>query len=526
MATESNFVQPSIPKFDGHYDHWSMLMENFMRSKEYWCVVENEVREPVAGVAQTEVQQKKLEELKLKDLKAKNYLFQAIDRDLLETILQKDTSKQIWDAMKQKYQGSTRVKRQQLQALRKEFEVLHMKEGESVDEMKSNYLEKQALKVSTNWRNFGRGRGWFRGGRGRGRGGFDGGRGSFDKSNVECYRCHGYGHFKSECTSNLHYGRGEKANFAEKEEKEEEILLMAYHEGTNTDVWYLDSGCSNHMCGNKYLFSDYDEFFKDTMKLGNDAKMTVVGKGNIKLKIGGHVVKICDVFYVPDLKSNLISIGQLQEKGYTIIMRKGCCQIMHPEKGLIAQVTMTTNRMFPLHIQHDIQTCYTMQMSDASWLWHMRYGHLNFNCLRTLQQRSLVTGLPHITCSTRVCEECVIGKQHRDPFPKAGAWRAKTVLQLVHLDICGPIHPVSNGNKRYFITFTDDFSRKTWVYFMEQKSEAFGVFKSFKTLVEKESGKEIKILRYDRGGEYNSSAFMSFCASYGIRRQLTTAYSP
>ena len=75
-----------------------------------------------------------MEDQKLKDRKAKNYLFQAIDRAILETILQKDTSKQIWDSMKKKYQGSARVKRQQLQTLRREFEILQMKEGESVDE--------------------------------------------------------------------------------------------------------------------------------------------------------------------------------------------------------------------------------------------------------------------------------------------------------------------------------------------------------------------------------------------------------
>nr|DAD29770.1 TPA_asm: hypothetical protein HUJ06_031238 [Nelumbo nucifera] len=109
MATD-NFVQPAVPRFDGHYDHWSMLMENFLRSKEYW----------------------QLEELRLKDLKAKNYLFQAIDRSILETILHKDTSKHIWDSMKKKYQGSTRAKRQQLQALCMEFETLRMKSGESV----------------------------------------------------------------------------------------------------------------------------------------------------------------------------------------------------------------------------------------------------------------------------------------------------------------------------------------------------------------------------------------------------------
>jgi hypothetical protein len=131
MASES-FVQPAIPRFDGHYDHCSMLMENFLRSKEYWTVVVSEVAEPAEGVVQTDMQKTEFEGLKLKDLKAKNYLFQVVDRSILETILCKDTAKHIWDSMKKKYQGTTRAKRQQLQALRLEFEMLLMKSGESV----------------------------------------------------------------------------------------------------------------------------------------------------------------------------------------------------------------------------------------------------------------------------------------------------------------------------------------------------------------------------------------------------------
>ena len=128
--TESNFVQPAIPRFDGHYDHWAMLMENFLRSKEYWQLVENGVpAEAAEGVEMTEAQRKGREDVKLKDLKVKNYLFQAIDRTIMETILNKETAKGIWDSMKQKYQGSTKVKRAQLQALRREFEILQIKEG-------------------------------------------------------------------------------------------------------------------------------------------------------------------------------------------------------------------------------------------------------------------------------------------------------------------------------------------------------------------------------------------------------------
>ena len=96
----------------------------------------------------------------------------------------------------------------------------------------------------------------------------------------------------------------------------------------------------------------------------------------------------------------------------------------------------------------------------------------------------------------------------------------------MHADICGPIKPISNGKKRYLITFIDDFSRKTWVYFLMEKSEAFVVFMSFKIHVEKETNSFVRMLRTDRGGEFTSQEFINFCDVNGIRRQLTTAYTP
>jgi len=139
MTTEGSFVQPAIPRFNGHYDHWSMLMENFLRSKEMWELVEIGYTE-VSGSMQTDGQQKKNDEMKLKDLKVKNYLFQAIDRTVLDTVLKKDTAKNIWDAMKKKFEGNARVKRSHLQALRIEFETLEMRSGEGVTEYFSRVM--------------------------------------------------------------------------------------------------------------------------------------------------------------------------------------------------------------------------------------------------------------------------------------------------------------------------------------------------------------------------------------------------
>ncbi|KAI5316393.1 hypothetical protein L3X38_036100 [Prunus dulcis] len=138
----------------------------------------------------------------------------------------------------------------------------------------------------------------------------------------------------------------------------------------------------------------------------------------------------------------------------------------------------------------------------------------------------MVEGMPQVEAPLKVCEDCLVGKQQRDSIPKESTWRASGILQFVHADICGPINPTSNSKKRYLITFIDDFSRKTWVYFLVEKSEAFVVFKNYKARVEKETGAYIRALRTDRGGEFTSQEFTNFCSVNGIRRQLTAAYTP
>ncbi|TQD75628.1 hypothetical protein C1H46_038836 [Malus baccata] len=71
---------------------------------------------------------------------------------------------------------------------------------------------------------------------------------------------------------------------------------------------------------------------------------------------------------------------------------------------------------------------------------------------------------------------------------------------MVHTDICGPLDPMSYGGNRYFITFIDDFSRKTWVYFLKEKSAALKIFKEFKAPTEAESNHKLVAVRSDRGG--------------------------
>ncbi|KAL0340718.1 UNVERIFIED_CONTAM: Retrovirus-related Pol polyprotein from transposon TNT 1-94 [Sesamum radiatum] len=163
---------------------------------------------------------------------------------------------------------------------------------------------------------------------------------------------------------------------------------------------------------------------------------------------------------------------------------------------------------------------------DQSWLWHRRLGHFNFQGLKILHQKKMMTDLPQIQAIEGACEACLQGKQHKKPFPSGTSWRAKAVLELIHTDVCGPMRTPSHEQNRYFILFIDDYSRMTWVYFMREKSEVFKVFKKFKNLVEKQSGRSIKVLRSDRGKEYNNSEFDKFCEEEGIEHQTTVSYNP
>ena len=140
------------------------------------------------------------------------------------------------------------------------------------------------------------------------------------------------------------------------------------------------------MCANKEWFLDFDEEFRQSVNLGNNFKMAVLGKGNIRLQVAGVIQVITDVFYIPELKNNLLSLGQLQERGVSILIQHVECKIYHPKKGLILQTTMSTNRMFILlaRIMSQTTTCFQIIIEDNNHLWHCRYGHLGFKGLRTL----------------------------------------------------------------------------------------------------------------------------------------------
>ena len=142
--------------------------------------------------------------------------------------------------------------------------------------------------------------------------------------------------------------------------------------------------------------------------------------------------------------------------------------------------------------------------------------------------RHMVIGLPEFsTGQSDVCRGCALGKYTKTAFPSSDSRSAGT-LDLIHSDLCGPMSSVSLRGYEYYVTFIDDHSRKTWIYFLKSKKseEVLQRFEEFKALVENQIRRKIRVLRSDNEGEYTSKEFDGFCKLEGIRRQLTVPYTP
>ncbi|KAL5763418.1 hypothetical protein ACOSP7_019682 [Xanthoceras sorbifolium] len=119
------------------------------------------------------------------------------------------------------------------------------------------------------------------------------------------------------------------------------------------------------MCGDKNAFYDLDKSFQNTVKFRDESIVSVMGRGRVTLQTKGNSShSISSVFFIPDLKTNLLSIDQLQEKGYEISIKNEVCRNQDEKLGLTAQVKMTTNRMFPLHLQHTTHSCFAAKFED------------------------------------------------------------------------------------------------------------------------------------------------------------------
>ena len=130
---------------------------------------------------------------------------------------------------------------------------------------------------------------------------------------------------------------------------------------------------------------------------------------------GDHRV-LSDVYYIPNLRSNIISLGQLDENGCKIVIEGGVLCILDRTRKVLARVSRTCNRLYSLNLSLAVPVSLLAQKDDIAWLWHARFGHLHFCALRHLANKEMERGIPKIEHVEELCDGCALGKQHRTPF--------------------------------------------------------------------------------------------------------------
>ncbi|WVZ88500.1 hypothetical protein U9M48_035017 [Paspalum notatum var. saurae] len=308
-----------------------------------------------------------------------------------------------------------------------------------------------------------------------------------------------------------------------------QVLLGEEEKATKAEQrrWYLDSRASNHMTGRREDFAELDTAITGLVKFGDGSRVTIHGRGAVLFKCqNGDHRALTDVYYIPQLRTSIASLGQLDERGCEVLIKNGILTIRDRELQLLTKVKRSINRMYLLNLSIVQPVCLAVMKEDEAWLWHARFGHLSFEALARMSRERMVRGLPRIEHVSELCDSCLAGKQRRSLFAKKAKYRAGDRLELVHGDLCGPISPATHGGRKYFLLLVDDCTRYMWLRLLASKDEAPEAIKHFEAKVETEMGNKLKVLRTDRGGEFTSVEFGRYCAEEGVERHLTAPYPP
>ncbi|GJU90938.1 retrovirus-related pol polyprotein from transposon TNT 1-94 [Tanacetum coccineum] len=295
--------------------------------------------------------------------------------------------------------------------------------------------------------------------------------------------------------------------------------------GTNHGDWWIDNGATRHVCTDKSMFHSFRAVDNgQKLYIDNSATVDIKGEGDVVLKMTSEKeLKLTNVLYVPEIRKNLVSGWLLNKFGFRLVFESD--KFVLSKNQMYVGKGYAVNAMFKLNVmvvKNDINKMNSSAyLIESSNVWHGRLGHVNFNSMRRLIKFNSIPNF-HIDSKYK-CETCVEAKLTRTPFKSVK--RTTEPLDMIHTDICDLKSLPTKGGNKYFITFIDDCTKYCYVYLLKSKDEAIDKFVLYKTEVENQLGKKIKVVRSDRGGEY-VAPFAELCAKHGIRHEFTAPYSP
>ncbi|GMF54711.1 unnamed protein product [Phytophthora fragariaefolia] len=313
---------------------------------------------------------------------------------------------------------------------------------------------------------------------------------SYDKRrfNGKCFYCKKTGHKETECRKKANEERGHVA-------RETSDYAFTATSAMGKTEWLVDSGASSHMTSVRDKFVSMKELKTPVrITIADGRKIDAVAMGTVGLKLmDGTSVTLSDVLYIPEAEGSLISVAKLAEKDAVAQFSKDKC---------------------------------VFRYGDATVIETKRCGNVY-----KLEAVGGEVCLPRITegvVSDDVCAGCCMGKMRADDYPRHPEKLVKCagVLDLVHTDVMGPMQTRTPGGCTFGVTFIDDYSRHVTVYFMKAKSEVLSKFKIYKAAMENATGKTIKRLRSDNGGEYTDKLFKAYLNRNDIKHERTVPYTP
>jgi transposase InsO family protein len=322
--------------------------------------------------------------------------------------------------------------------------------------------------------------------------------------------------------------------------------------------WIVDSGASRTMSCNRDWFYSFSTLARPIrVTLGDNSCINATGVGRIPVRMRANGqwnnAVLQDVLFVPELNGNLLSVAHLTERGADIRFTGTKCQLytqtghltcsgqlqgklyvmdmrtVVPETARVARVEVFPDEGDDLPPSTETALVARSSSSKAEVeTWHRRLGHLSTDTVVRMVKNGMVKGMEisGTATPTTPCEPCLKGKQTRAEIQKTTETRADTVLGRVFSDVCGKLATRSHRGFEYFVTFTDDKSRKVFVAGLHQKSEVARHLKAFIARTEVETGHRLKVLRSDGGGEYTGGGLGKYLEEKGIKHEITTPETP
>lgn len=325
------------------------------------------------------------------------------------------------------------------------------------------------------------------------------------------------------------------------------ITNSALSQDEERSAWLVDSGATTHMSPRREWMVNYTPFPEPReVQMGNDHSLDAMGYGTIMVRMtqlptGTLEVELTNVWYVPELRKNLLSVPVITKHGGQVLFKKEKCTILKGKTVLATARMLPNQQLYKLNCKTEARdgpseadklragALATEGQKDCNklQLWHDRLGHVSHRNLRSMKFHQCVEGLEFDEDERgEFCDACATGKQSREPRNKFPGQRATERLELVHTDVCGPMPTESPQGKRYFLLFVDDFSRYTVAYFLRNKSEVVEKLKEYEALVTNQTGLRLKQIRSDNGREYVNEEFEQFCKQRGILHQKTVPQNP